>query len=522
MEPSATAYASLQSSLHSALESLPIDKTSLLPYGLLLLPAFAVLYSASKPASKFPEVNPKNAFELTDGRRVKEFMANSMELLKTWEKRVGGSPYRLFCENGLTTMLPFNEVENMRSDKRFDFSQVASDDTHGYLPGFEAFGNDPTIIKVVNKHLTKALTKITAPLSHEAELVIQQTLGDSTEWELHNAPLAIMKIVSRMSARVFMGEELCRDDKWNVAAADYTRKLFSSTTLLSEKPRWMRPWIHWFMPEIQEVRTAQAAAIEAFQPHLDRREKEKAAALARGEDYRVDDSIEWFAKEGSTHPPAIDQTRLTVVAIHTTSDLLTEAMLNIAMHPELFQPLREEVVSVLSTHGLKKTGLYELQLMDAVLKESQRLKPVLLSWKRILIEDVTLPSGTALKKGEKVAVSLLHMWDDEQWKDAATFDPYRFIRMRESSNEANASHLVSTSPSHMGFGHGVHACPGRFFASNELKIALCHLILKYDWKLPGAKRPDPVVIGMQYMANPESNLLFRRRKEELDFSALER
>jgi len=41
--------------------------------------------------------------------------------------------------------------------------------------------------------------------------------------------------------------------------------------------------------------------------------------------------------------------------------------------------LREEAVRVLSTHGLKKTALYELQLMDAVLKEAQRLKPIVLS-----------------------------------------------------------------------------------------------------------------------------------------------
>jgi len=37
---------------------------------------------------------------------------------------------------------------------------------------------------------------------------------------------------------------------------------------------------------------------------------------------------------------------------------------------------------------------------------------------------------------------------------------------------------------YIGFGHGMHACPGRFFAGNELKVALAHLLLKYDWKMP--------------------------------------
>lgn len=188
-----------------------------------------------------------------------------------------------------------------------------------------------------------------------------------------------MKVVSRMSSRVFMGKELCRDDVWNAASAEYTRQVFSAAYVLSEKPKWLRPYIHWFMPICSEVRRAKAAAETALAPHIERREKEKVAALARGEKYARDDSIEWFAQEGSKNSPASDQIKLSVVAIHTTSDLLCQAMVNIAAHPELFQPLREEVVRVLSTHGLKKTALYDLQLMDAVFKEAQRLKPTSLS-----------------------------------------------------------------------------------------------------------------------------------------------
>ena len=65
---------------------------------------------------------------------------------------------------------------------------------------------------------------------------------------------------------------------------------------------------------------------------------------------------------------------LSLVAIHTTSDLLQEAMIRIAQHPELFQVLRNEIVEVLGRDGLKKTALYNLKTMDSVLKESQRLK----------------------------------------------------------------------------------------------------------------------------------------------------
>lgn len=69
---------------------------------------------------------------------------------------------------------------------------------------------------------------------------------------------------------------------------------------------------------------------------------------------------------------------LSLFAIHTTSDLLSEVMTQIARHPELFQALRKEIVEVLSRDGLKKTALYNLKLMDSVIKECQRIKPITL------------------------------------------------------------------------------------------------------------------------------------------------
>jgi cytochrome P450 len=55
---------------------------------------------------------------------------------------------------------------------------------------------------------------------------------------------------------------------------------------------------------------------------------------------------------------------------------MSEIMTQLARHPKMFQPLREEIMEVLSRDGLKKTALYNLKLMDSVIKECQRLKPI--------------------------------------------------------------------------------------------------------------------------------------------------
>ncbi|KAL3294106.1 putative cytochrome P450 monooxygenase (lovA) [Colletotrichum asianum] len=165
--------------------------------------------------------------------------------------------------------------------------------------------------------------------------------------------------------------------------------------------------------------------------------------------------------------------------------------------------------------------------MDSVIKESQRMKPALLGlWSRQALADVELSDGFVIKKGQRVLGEGTHMWNSEYWKDADKFDGYRFLRLGEAAEgerdeDSKTAHLVSTSSRHLGFGHGIHACPGRFFAANEIKIALCHILLKYDWKLPDGFQPKATTFGMSIIPDPATKFLIRRRKEEIDLDSLE-
>ncbi|KAF5000123.1 hypothetical protein FGRMN_1937, partial [Fusarium graminum] len=332
----------------------------------------------------------------------------------------------------------------------------------------------------------------------------------------------LMRIVSRISSRVFMGEELCRDDEWLDVSSDYTITAFEAADIVRRYPRWARPMVHWFIPECWDVRSKLNDARRCLQPHIDRRNVIKREAATQGKPCPFDDSIEWFEKEYSNHDPATEQIAISLVAYHTTSDLLIETLFNLVQHPELFKPLREEIIEVLTESGLKKTSLYNLKLMDSVVKESQRMRPVGLSaFRRQATADVTLPNGDVIKKGTKIASSTTHMWDQDHYEDATKFDGYRFLKMRETPGQDKQAHLVSTSADHLGFGHGLHACPGRFFAANEVKIALCHLILKYDWKLEDGAVPEVQHIGFKLFRDHNTKLVVRRRTEELNLDLVE-
>jgi len=79
--------------------------------------------------------------------------------------------------------------------------------------------------------------------------------------------------------------------------------------------------------------------------------------------------------------------------------------------------------------------------------------------------------------------------DNDVYPDSDKFDAFRYSRVREESAKekgprsveaAAANQFVSVHPHHLSFGYGRHACPGRFFAANEIKMILANAILRYD------------------------------------------
>jgi cytochrome P450 len=91
-----------------------------------------------------------------------------------------------------------------------------------------------------------------------------------------------------------------------------------------------------------------------------------------------DDSIEWFRKasKGRVYDDTDIQLGLSIAAIHTTSDLVGQAILNLGAYPEMVEPLRKEAIEVLQKNGWRKVALTELHLLDSFLKETQRVKPI--------------------------------------------------------------------------------------------------------------------------------------------------
>ncbi|KAL2881477.1 hypothetical protein SGCOL_003043 [Colletotrichum sp. CLE4] len=205
-----------------------------------------------------------------------------------------------------------------------------------------------------------------------------------------------------------------------------------------------------------------------------------------------------------------------------TKLLTTETMLRLMERPQLIEAVRAEMVGVLRAEGWTKLALYNMKLLDSCIKEAQRLKPTTsATMNRKAMGQVRLSNGLVLEKGDQCLTDLGSMVDPNNYPNPLEFDGYRFIRMRGDPKMDSKAHLVSTSAAHMGFGHGMHACPGRFFASNEVKVLLCHLLLKYDWKLGSGYEHTIQEFGLSLSSGGAAKVsVARRQNAEVDIDNL--
>lgn len=255
-------------------------------------------------------------------------------------------------------------------------------------------------------------------------------------------------------------------------------------------------------------------------------ESHRAAQQAGYGDLGKTNGLAWFervsSKDGRQYVPELAQLNLSTAAIHNTSDLVTQVLLDLAEHPDMIPPLREEIASVLGEEGWTKAGLQRLKLLDSCIRETQRLKPLGVAlMRRELRADFTLSDGTLLRKGSEFMVMGVSQWDPAVYKDPLTWDGYRFYRLRQQPGNEYAAQSVVTSPEHLTYGHGQHACPGRFFVASEVKIVMAHILIKYDWKIAKETQPRVFQIGLALLADPTAEIFIKRRKQQdIDLDSL--
>ncbi|KAI1678108.1 Cytochrome P450 [Pyrenophora tritici-repentis] len=284
-------------------------------------------------------------------------------------------------------------------------------------------------------------------------------------------------------------------------------EVFRAARALRIWPTFLQPIVHWFLQETSQLRRTKRHALHIMGDHL----KATGGLLSQS------DAWAWLKHEAGERPYDIvnAQLGLSIAAINTTAGFLTNVLYDLCAYSEYMDRLREEIDRVLGDGSIEKSKLVKLQLMDSFLKESQRLHPMaLITMNRRAEENLVLSDGTEIPKGALLAVPTTMMQSDSTYQEAHVFKGDRFLRLKEATGDEKKHLLVTTSSEHIGFGHGLHACPGRFFVATEIKVLLIHLLRDYDWRFATAQddRPANLCIGAENIPDPGVKIEFRYRK----------
>ncbi|OKP11796.1 Fumitremorgin C monooxygenase [Penicillium subrubescens] len=460
------------------------------------------------PYSRIPLVG-KRWWDLSNKKAKARFTEAARALIAEGFAK-GTSVFQVMATTRPLIVLHPKYVDEIKSHPHLDFELATKKNFfEDRIAGFEAFhpaGASRVILDTVRIKLTQALGSLTIPLSIESAATLKGTFPPSngtvsslptnttyhnvhadwfhlTEWTTYNFSQKVPYMIARLSTLVFMGESVCRDPAWLDVSVNYTIDAFLAARALRMWPSVLRPLVHWFMPSCQKLRQHFAVARAIVAREIENRTLAKQVQLGSGGAPRRADALDWLDELSTAYGSVSDQPReqvgLALAAIHTTSNLLTNVVYDLAAYPEYVEPLREEIKAVLIEDGsLKKTSLLKLKLLDSVIKESQRINPVsIVSMNRVALSPIPLSDGTLIPAGATIAVSAHINEDDTVYPNASSYDGFRFYKKRQEPGHEHRHQLVTTTSDNFSFGHGRHACPGRFFAANETKILLVHLLL---------------------------------------------
>ncbi|OCK73538.1 cytochrome P450 [Lepidopterella palustris CBS 459.81] len=428
---------------------------------------------------------------------------------------------------GPKLVLPNRFANELSNHPDLPFTKAVVKDFFVHYPGFQplklGLHDDALIQETVRVKLTQSLALITEDLVDETAAAQHDLYGENyDDWTTVSVLGSVTDIVARVVSRVLLGRNLCRNPHWLKISKSYTADAFRAATQLRRIPALVRPFVFWFLPSCKVLRNSVRDAHQLIDPEVERRKRAVNEALrVDKKPPKVADAIGWMHEISVARGYDVDyvasQLMLSLAATHTTASALALALFDACDRPGVIQALRKEIIEVVGQYGWSRDKAVILKLMDSFLKETQRVQPMnATNMNRWVERDIKLSNGIVLPKDSRIMVMGEYM-DPKLYPEPEKFDAARFLRMRkEQPGSENVWQYVSGSPNHMLFGLGQHACPGRFFAANVIKIAMCHMLLKYDWRLvPGEGRPPPMNSEVNSSLSYTARLQCRRRREEI-------
>ncbi|KAL9630381.1 MAG: hypothetical protein Q9164_006444 [Protoblastenia rupestris] len=378
-------------------------------------------------------------------------------------------------------------------------------------------GDIGTVVASVKNELTRSLGILMEDIYDEVLYGFEKEMPPCADWTEVDIQDVLVRIIALVSGRVFVGIPMSRDEEYLNCIIMFTMNVFYAVPKIRKYPSYLRWMSLYFSPEVKKVHKSLDTMRRLIKPIIGQNLKHIAEDTAphnmsvwnlRNSTQKQRDSLDIQAQM---------QLSVSMASIHTTSMTVTNVIFDLAARPQYIGPLQEEIAVVKATETtpyLSKTSMPKLKKLDSFLKESHRVNPIsLLNMRRKIKQDITLHDGTLLPAGSHIAFPLNQVSNDPQlWHEPEKFDGFRFFKLREQPGNESKFQFVTTGIDNLDFGHGTHACPGRFFASNEIKTILIHLLEHYDFKFKhGQERPESLWTPGGYHPDPSIRIMLKKK-----------
>ncbi|KXX73334.1 Ent-kaurene oxidase [Madurella mycetomatis] len=411
----------------------------------------------------------------------------------------------------------------------------------------------PFQINVIRNQMTRNLDVLTPAIAAELEAAFERHWGSGNEWKEFRIWDSCLSLIAGASNAAFCGAPLCHDAVFLKSLRDHGMITFLGALMISGTPDLFKPItgtiIGWAC-ELMFHRTKRLCM-----PFV----KERLANTAKAKEdpsfcwEAPMDGLQWIIEESyATKDPAqLDPVRVVRrllyvndISLHSTSFTMQNIIpdiYNFDQRDALVEALREECSTVLKEAGgvWSRDAVQKLKLVDATIRESMRLTPFAsIALPRTVVDphgiSLDSPDGKFhVPRGTVIATPIDPIHHDAAiYPDPNRFNPFRFTQPgavrsivdvfdsgegdRDDKQEASRGPQVKSSVTlddrFLGFGFGKHACPGRFFALNEMKIFVAHMVLNYDVECLG-KWPE--LTNMVWLKVPYNEGRVRVRKRQL-------
>ncbi|CAJ2510544.1 Uu.00g095130.m01.CDS01 [Anthostomella pinea] len=378
------------------------------------------------------------------------------------------------------------------------------------------------------------LTQIGGPgITDEVNMAARQGLNRALDWtSLQPYPL-IVKTFASMSACAIIGPELGGlESEWQMLSMRYVEAALSAPSKVEAKyPAWLY-WLSRYTNDgVKAMWKYQARAAELLAPVLGARvaatQELQAGPRKRGGKgpRKFEDGVQWLYGAHTARGNQLTAEQLPrdlfvimTASIHSTSGAGLAILIDMPEHPRALSEIRDEIARVKAANPTwTRQALGELQILDSFMREGARFHALTqyTAVQRIPTSDFTFKDGLTIPAGTTLAFpSFHHNFDPAVHPQPESFDTMRHLRKRQERTNTHRYHFASVSDDMMNWVAGRHACPGRFFAQETLKLMFIHLLTHYEFKHAEDTKESPRYLSnnLFVIANPALPVLFREKE----------